>query len=123
METSSILASCTQFSGPGDQVVVASHTIRADRREQAEQFLEMFAHALRQQKADPGSILYPAGPNHDGTFTYGFISEKADRAKQYLMIDVLKATMSETEARQTLKMYEDSIIDQTVMAYVVKFGN
>lgn len=102
----------------GDAVVIMVNKVKADKKQQFEDYMATFMAALdKVAQTDPlyRSVraqtrnLYPAKPNEDGTWTYVFLADPVVTApKAYDMRAVLTKAYSEAEADRLMKLFTDS---------------
>jgi hypothetical protein len=102
----------------GDTVYVIEHYVRAERRQQFEEFVETVlwpafqrsaarkparGRALRQTR-----MWRPAAPNEDGTYTYTFVLDPVVSGESYNVLELLRETYPEEEAKQHYARFTDT---------------
>ena len=95
---------------PGDTVYLVEHYVRADRRQQFEEFVTRVLWPAFQRTAannrararvlQQTRLLRPITANDDGTYTYTFVLDPVVSGESYSVLDLLREVYSDEEARQ-----------------------
>jgi hypothetical protein len=103
---------------PGDTVYLIEHYVRADRRQQFEEFVETVLWPAFQRSAarSPARgrawrqtrLLRPTTANEDGTYTYTFVLDPVVRGESYNVLDLLGEAYPEEEAKQHYARFTDT---------------
>ena len=101
-----------------DTVLVIANTVRADRRDQFERYMESFRTDLRRvgetdpavgQAARQFRVLNPTGPDADGNYQYLFVMDPMVSGVDYDMSSVLARVHPEGEVERRLAQYTESL--------------
>lgn len=98
----------------GQRVGVALEHIKADKREQAERFLDLF---WRNEDAWPAEdqptrvntrLLYPTEANADGTYTYAWLFDPFVEGANYSVRTLLRKMYGEEKAAEYVQLWVDA---------------
>jgi hypothetical protein len=114
---------------PGERVILIINTVKADKRQQFEDYMTKFlAAAVKVAEADPmikavnqqTRTLHPVKANEDGTWTYVFLADPvvSDEAA-YNMTAILKKVYP-AEADRLAKQFEDSLVGAQQMIELIQ---
>lgn len=103
---------------PQDTVWVITTHIKADKQDQFEQFMDEFRALGNQTVVDDPDfapayestrILYPAGANEDGTFTYFMVIDPIITGFAFSINDILERYLPEPEAKLLHSTFTESL--------------
>ena len=133
----SVVAACLLFNGPlagaqsagssagraksGEPVVLLFNYVKADKKQQFENYLVRFWEALDKLSAsDPEiqrinrqtRVLRPVGANADGTHTFLFVMDPLIPGANYDMASILTKAFGQEEALQLMALFRAAIVEE-----------
>jgi hypothetical protein len=106
----------TRRAKQGERVWVRINNVRADKREQFEDFLEnVLAPAAAQQLAPAYPMtrfLYPTEPNEDGSYTYVFLMDPVVEGVDYHIGRLLEQVYGKERTAELDKLWSECVIGQ-----------
>lgn len=109
---------------PGETVLVAAHTVKADKCKQYEHFVhDIFwpgakkLSAAGQQVFRQTRIMHPARANDDGTYTYLFIMDPYIVGEDYNIESLTKKMYGEKQGAEHYKLFEDARVPGRYIGY------
>jgi hypothetical protein len=108
----------------GEPVWVVINHVKADKWEQHKHwFNDIYLPAC--EKVEPtlvrhSRILWPTGPNEDGTYTSVYIMDPYLEGEDYFMMSQLTKTFGEEKAKEYMQLYAESLVSPQVGYMVIQ---
>jgi len=106
----------------GESVYLTLKRIKPERKEIFEEFWHEILMdetknlgGMNQLLIDQMRFFHPGGPNSDGTFTYAVMSDPTVPGASYSMMYYLSKIYGEEEAREKVRMYSESLVEDVPM--------
>lgn len=133
----SVFGACLLFNGPstaaqsagssagraktGEPVLILVNHVKADKKQQFENYLTRFWEALDKLSAsDPEiqrinrqtRVLRPVGPDADGTHTFLFVMDPFIPTANYDMAAILTKAFGEEESSQLMGLFRAAVVEE-----------
>jgi hypothetical protein len=104
---------------PGEPVLLIINVVKADKKQQFEDYLDKFLAALAKVGSTDSVVkrtelqtrlLSSSKANEDGTFTYVFLMDPMVDGADYDMLHVLQRAMPKEDADRLIRQFVDSVI-------------